>query len=214
MRVIVADDHTLVRAGIRALLEAIDEVEVVAETGDGREALNLIEEHRPQIAVLDITMPGLNGLEVAQRSPRVSPETKIILLSMHADEGYVAQALRTGVAAYLLKDSAAPELSLAIRAVRRGDLYLSPAISRQVVESFLRGEKPLPDPLDALTARQREILQLIAEGRNTKEIAMDLGVSAKTIETHRAQLMDRLDIHDVPGLVRFAIRSGLISPES
>jgi DNA-binding NarL/FixJ family response regulator len=212
MRVLLADDHTLVRAGLRTLLEGIAGVEVVAETGDGREALEMIERHRPELALLDITMPGLNGLEVAARSSRASPNTRVVILSMHAGEAYVAQALRAGVSGYLLKDSAAAELRLALESVSRGDTYLSPAISRQVVDGFLKSGADTTDPLSGLTARQREILQLIAEGRSTREIAADLGVSIKTVEAHRTQLMDRLDIHDVPGLVRFAIRVGLVSP--
>lgn len=214
MRVLLADDHTLVRAGIRSLLESLDNVEVVAETGDGREALEQIELHRPDVAVLDITMPGLNGLEVAGRVGRVSPRTRIVILSMHADEAYVAQALRAGVSAYLLKDAAAGELGLALKAVAREETYLSPAISSQIVDGYLRAAGKAPDPLASLTERQREILQLIAEGQPTKGIAETLGLSVKTIETHRSQLMDRLDIHDVPGLVRFAIRSGLVSPDA
>lgn len=214
MRVLLADDHTLVRAGLRALLDGIPDLTVVAETGDGREALDLIGTHRPDVALLDITMPGLNGLEVATRAGEVSPRTRILVLSMHAAPAYVAQALRAGVAGYLLKDAAAAELAVAIAAVARGESYLSPAISKQVVDGFLRGAVPAEDPLAALTPRQREILQLIAEGRSTKQIASDLDVSVKTVETHRAQLMERLDIHDVPGLVRFAIRSGIVSSES
>jgi NarL family two-component system response regulator LiaR len=213
MRVLLADDHTLVRAGVRALLDGITEVTVVAETGDGREALALIETHRPDVALLDITMPGLNGLEVATRAAVASPRTRILVLSMHAAPAYVAQALRVGVAGYLLKDAAAVELEVAIRAVARGESYLSPAISKQVVDGFLRGSDPSPDPLAALTSRQREILQLVAEGRSTKQIASALDVSVKTVETHRAQLMERLNIHDVPGLVRFAIRAGIVSSE-
>lgn len=213
MRVVLADDHHLVRAGVRALLDAIPEVEVVAEAGDGREALAAIETHRPDVALLDITMPGMNGLEVAARAGTASPKTRVLVLSMHQAPAYVAQALRAGVAGYLLKDSAAVELSVALRAVARGESYLSPAISKQVVDRFLRGDEPAADPLSALTARQKEILQLIAEGRSTKEIAGILDVSAKTVEAHRAQLMERLDIRDVAGLVRFAIRVGLISPE-
>jgi len=213
MRVVLADDHTLVRAGLRALLDNVAEVEVVGETGDGREALSLIETHRPDVALLDITMPGLNGLEVATRAATLSPRTRILVLSMHAAPEYVAQALRAGVAGYLLKDAAAAELEVAIRAVARGESYLTPAISKQVVEGFLRGAEPAPDPLAGLTARQREILQLVAEGRSTKQIAAVLDVSVKTVETHRSQLMERLDIHDVAGLVRFAIRAGIVSSE-
>jgi DNA-binding NarL/FixJ family response regulator len=213
LRVLLADDHHLVRAGLRALLAAQAGVEVVAETGDGRQALELIGRHRPDVALLDITMPGLNGLEVATRVDKASPRTKVVILSMHAGEAYVAQALRAGVAGYLLKDAAAGELGLALAAVRRGEVYLSPAISRTIVDGYLRASDGGSDPLASLTARQREILQLIAEGRSTKEIAADLDVSVKTVETHRAQLMERLDIHDVAGLVRFAIRTGLISSE-
>jgi DNA-binding NarL/FixJ family response regulator len=214
MRVLLADDHTLVRAGLRALVESLDGVTVVAETGDGREALELIERHRPDVVLLDITLPGLNGLEIAERTSRSCPSTRIVILSVHASEAYVAQALRAGVAAYLLKDAAATELSLALRAVVRGETYLSPSISKQVVEGFLRNPDLAPGLLSSLTARQREILQLVAEGRTTKEIAALLDISVKTVETHRTQLMERLGIHDVPGLVRLAIREGLISSDA
>jgi DNA-binding NarL/FixJ family response regulator len=214
-RILLADDHRLIRAGIRALLEPIEGVEVVAETGDGQECLALIAEHRPDVVLLDITMPGLNGLEVAERVSRVSPATQIVILSMHANESYVAQALRSGVAGYLLKDSAVPELPLALEAVTGGETYLSPAISRHVVDGFLRREaNQEDDPLSTLTPRQREILQLIAEGHGTKEIAGILELSVKTVENHRAQLMERLGIRDVAGLVRLAIRSGLVSAEA
>ncbi len=214
MRVLLADDHTLFREGVRSLLERIGDVTVVAETGDGRDAMEAIERLRPDIALLDITMPGLNGLEVASRVGKVSPGTRVVILSMHAGEAYVAQALRAGVAGYLLKDAAAAELALALHAVARGETYLSPAISKHVVEGFLGRGAVDGDPLSGLTARQRETLQLIAEGKNTKEIAAALGVSVKTVESHRAQLMERLGIHDVPGLVRFAIRAGIVSSES
>jgi two-component system, NarL family, response regulator LiaR len=214
MRVLLADDHRLVREGIRALLEAQDAVEVVAETGDGREALELIERHGPDVVLLDITIPGLNGLEVAARVREQSPSTKVVILSMHAGELVVAQALRAGVAGYLLKDSAAAELTLALAAVSRGERYLSPAISERVVEGFLSVPEPSGDALAGLTPRQREILQLVAEGHSTKEIAYRLSISVKTVETHRTQLMERLGIRDVPGLVRLAIRAGLISSES
>jgi DNA-binding NarL/FixJ family response regulator len=213
-RIVLADDHRLVRAGIRSLLEDIKGAEVVAEAEDGREALRLIEKHQPDIALLDIGMPGLGGLEVAAQTAELSPGTRVVILSMHAAGPFVARALRVGVAGYLLKDAAPAELRQAIAAVANGDVYLSPAISRQVVEGFADGAATAEDPLGKLTARQREILQLIAEGRTTKQIAGDLNVSAKTVETHRAQLMERLGIHDVPGLVRFAIRVGLVSPES
>ena len=214
MRLLLADDHTLFREGVRSLLSRIADVTVVAEAGDGRDALELIERHRPDVALLDITMPGMNGLEVAARTARSSPKTRVVILSMHANEAYVAQALRAGIAGYLLKDAAATELEAALRAVTRGETYLSPAISRQVVDGFLGKAHPEADPLAGLTARQREILQLIAEGKSTKEIAAALEVGVKTVETHRAKLMERLGIHDVAGLVRFAIRSGMISPDA
>lgn len=216
MRIILADDHALVRAGIRALLERLDDVTVVAETGEGREALKLIKQHQPTLALLDITMPGLSGLEIAVRMKDVSPSTKILILSVHAEEPFVAKALRAGVSGYLLKDSAATELAAAIKAIACGETYLSPAISQQVVEGYLRGldSGVEPDPLDGLTLRQREILQLIAESRTSREIAELLSVSIKTVEAHRSQLMDRLQIHDVPGLVRLAIRAGIVSLDS
>lgn len=209
-RILLADDHTLVRAGIRSLLESIDDVEVVAEAGEGREALELITKHRPDVALLDIGMPGLNGLEVAKRTPQASPRTRIIILSMHADPAYVKKALRAGAVGYLLKGASVAELPLALNAVMRGESYLTPKISRSMVERILEQDAEESDPLDDLTARQREILQLIAEGQSTKEIAGILDISVKTVESHRLRMMDRLDIHDVPGLVRFAIRAGLI----
>ncbi|MGH9870415.1 MAG: response regulator [Candidatus Polarisedimenticolia bacterium] len=213
IRVLLADDHTLVRAGIRSLLESQPGVEVVAESGDGRETLELIIKHEPDVALLDIGMPGLNGLEVARRVAKESPRTRIVVLSMYADRTYLRQALRAGVAGYLLKGAAVAELPLALESVMRGETYLTPRISQEVVQGFLReSQNEEPGPLEGLTKRQREILQLIAEGRSTKEIAQILDVSVKTIETHRMRMMDRLGIHDVPGLVRFAIRAGIVSP--
>jgi DNA-binding NarL/FixJ family response regulator len=212
IRLLLADDHTLVRAGIRSLLDSLDGVVVVAESGDGRETLELIGQHRPDVALIDIGMPGLNGLEVARRAQRESPKTHIIILSMHADASYVRQALSAGVVGYLLKGAAVAELPLALNAVMRGETYLTPKVQKHVV-GFLHGDTAEADPLDGLTGRQREILQLIAEGRSTKEIAADLGISVKTIETHRSRLMERLDIHDVAGLVRYAIRAGLVTFE-
>ena len=212
IRILLADDHTLVRAGIRSLLESIDDVEVVAEAGEGRQALDLIAKHRPDVALLDIGMPGLNGLEVAKRTPQASPRTRIIILSMHADPAYVKKALRVGAVGYLLKGASVTELPLALQAVMRGESYLTPKISSSVVEGILGQDRQESDPLEDLTTRQREILQLIAEGQSTKEIAGILDISVKTVESHRLRMMDRLDIHDVPGLVRFAIRAGLVLP--
>ena len=213
VRILLADDHTLVRAGIRSLLESVEGLTVVAESGDGREALELIVKHRPDVALLDIGMPGLSGIEVARRTAQESPRTKVIILSMHADATYVRQAMRAGVAGYLLKGAAVVELPFAVQSVMRGETYLTPRISQAVVDGYLRDGGDEPTPLEALTDRQREILQLVAEGKSTKEIAHLLDLSVKTVETHRTRIMERLDIHDVPGLVRFALRAGLIQPE-
>lgn len=207
MRILIADDHTLVRAGLTSLIARLPEMEVVAEAADGRQALRLVRDLQPDLVLMDIAMPGLNGLEAAERIHNIHPQTKIIILSMHASEEYVAQALKAGASGYLLKDAATAELEMALKSVSMGQFYLSPAISRQVVDNFLRGG---PTGLDLLTPRQREILQLIAEGKGTREIADTLHLSVKTVETHRAQLMERLDIHDVVGLVRYAMKKGLI----
>jgi DNA-binding NarL/FixJ family response regulator len=210
IRMLLADDHTLVRAGIRGLVSALPDVEVVGETGDGQEALRLAETLRPDIVLLDIGMPGLNGLEVAARLATFDPTIRVIILSMHTSEEYVLQALRAGAAAYLLKGSAVAELEVAIRAVARGETYLSPAVSKRVVDDYVARIGNATDPLAALTPRQREILQLVAEGQTNKEIALRLGLSHRTVEVHRNQLMKRLAVHDVAGLVRFAVRVGLV----
>jgi DNA-binding NarL/FixJ family response regulator len=209
VRILLAEDHTLVRAGIRALLESLENVEVVAEAADGREALRLAKEHHPDILLMDITMKELNGLEAAARLAKEQSAIRIIILSMHADQVYVRQALQAGARGYLLKGADVTELELALKAVTRGDTYLSPAVSKDLVGDLLNGHVPAVNPLNDLTPRQREILQLVAEGRTTKEIASRLDLSIKTVETHRAQLMERLNIHDVAGLVKFAIRVGL-----
>jgi DNA-binding NarL/FixJ family response regulator len=213
IRVVLADDHALVRAGLRSLLQEAPDIEVVAETGDGRDALSSMKTHHPHVLCTDIRMPGLNGLELAARAKKEFPQVRILILSMHTTEEYVHQALRAGARGYLLKDSAPDELALAIRAVARGETYLTPSISRYVIDSYLQRLRGESGPLEALTPRQREILQLIAEGHTTKEIAKVLNVGVKTVETHRAQLMDRLNIHDVAGLVRFAIRVGLVQTD-
>ena len=220
LRLLLADDHTLVRGGIRALLNSIEGIEVIAEASDGREALELIETHQPDIVLMDIAMSGMNGLEATMRVQRDHPEVKVIILSMHTNEEYVLQALQAGAAGYLLKDAGIAELEIAVEAVSRGETYLSPPISKQVISNYVRRvgadtnreDLEIP-PLERLTMRQREILQLIAEGNTTQEIAGILNISVKTVETHRMQLMDRLDIHDIAGLVRFAIRVGLINLE-
>jgi len=208
-RVLLADDHTLMRAGMRVLLDDMAGYEVVAEAGDGDEALELLRQHRPDVVLMDIDMKRMNGLEAMAMAKREFPNLHVIMLSMHAEKQYVMQALRDGASGYLLKDAATVELELALNVVMRGDVYLSPGVSKQVAEGFVR-EAESVDPVASLTPRQREILTLIAEGHNTKEIAFRLGLSAKTVEAHRTQLMERLDIHDIAGLVRFTIRVGLI----
>ena len=212
-RILLVDDHQLVRAGIRALLEKMPSVEVVGEADDGRRAFELIRRYRPDIVLMDIAMPNLNGLEAVDRIKKESPETKVIILSMHANEEYVVRALRSDVSGYLIKDAAVDELEQAICTVTHGETYLSQRISKRVIRDYLANTDRLRGPLEQLTSRQREVLQLIVEGKNTKEIANLLQVSVKTVEAHRLQLMQRLDIHDIPGLVRYAIRSGLVSPE-
>jgi DNA-binding NarL/FixJ family response regulator len=210
VRIILADDHTLMRAGIRALLENIADVEVVAEASDGAQVLELLKNQPPDILLTDIAMPGMNGLETAARVTKEFPGVRVIILSMHANEEYVCRAMQAGAAGYLLKDADPDELERALRAVAAGETYLTPAISKHVISDYLRrvsGEKTASEPL---TPRQREILQLIAEGKSTKEMARILQISAKTVETHRAQLMERLEIHDIAGLVRYAIRAGLV----
>ena len=211
-RILIADDHALVRSGIRLLLESIAAVEVVAEAGDGLELLALVEAHRPDILLLDITLPGLNGLAVLERIQGLPDMPRVIMLSMHSGPEYVARALNAGAAGYLLKDSAFDELAEALDAVGRQRRYLSRALDPEVIQRFCEGLKGSEDGLGVLTPRQRQILQLIAEGQGTRQIAERLHVSVKTVETHRAQLMERLGIRDVAGLVRFAIRTGLIEP--
>jgi DNA-binding NarL/FixJ family response regulator len=186
---------------------------VVAETGDGRQALRLAQEVQPDVILMDISMPGLNGLEATARVVGEHPDIRVIMLSMHADEEYVLRALRAGASGYLLKDSDAAELKLAITAVVRGETYLSPQVSKHVIADYLRLVGNESGAHEQLTPRQREVLQLIAEGHTTKQIAQILSVSEKTAMTHRAQLMERLDIHDIAGLVRYAIRTGLVSSD-
>jgi DNA-binding NarL/FixJ family response regulator len=212
IRTLLVDDHLLVRASLRSLLGDFDDVQVVGEASDGRQALELVGEHRPELVLMDISMPGLNGLEATQRLAKEHPQVRVIVLSMHTSEHHVLQALRAGARGYVLKGATPRELELAIGAVSRGEIFLSPAISKHVVDSVLR-QPPESEPADQLTPRQREILQLIAEGHSSKEIAQLLNASVKTIESHRASLMERLDIHDVAGLVRYAIRHGFVSPE-
>jgi DNA-binding NarL/FixJ family response regulator len=210
IRVVLADDHALVRAGMRSLLGGMALVEVVGEAASGEEALVLAERERPDVVLMDIAMKGMSGLDAAARMREQNPGVRVIILSMHAGEEYVLQALRAGAIGYLLKDAATGELELALRSVMRGESWFSPAVSRQVVEGYVQrvGGEPAAD---VLTARQREVLKLVAGGKSTKEIAFDLNLSVKTVETHRAQIMERLGIRDVAGLVRYALKTGLVS---
>jgi DNA-binding NarL/FixJ family response regulator len=209
VRVLIADDHRLVRAGIRRLLESMPGVEVVAEADDGRAAIRLAREHMPDLAILDIAMPELNGLDACARIVRDLPGVRVLMLSMHAEDAYVFDAVHAGASGYVLKDAALVELELAVRSVSRGDKYFSPAVSAALVER-LRNATAEGRAGDPLTLRQREILQLVAEGHSTRDIADRLHLSVKTIETHRAELMRRLGIHDVAGLTRYAIKIGLV----
>lgn len=212
IRVLLADDHVLVRAGIRSLLDAMAQVEVVGEAGSGEEALALAAQLRPDVVVMDIAMKGMNGLEATARLRERLLEVRVIVLSMYSSEEYVLQALRAGASGYLVKDAATSELEVALRGVVRGETWLSPSISRQTVEGYARRMGAAAEH-DALTPRQREVLGMIARGRSTKEIAYELGLSVKTVETHRAQIMERLGIRDVAGLVRYAIRVGLAAAD-
>jgi len=210
MRIMLAEDHALVRAGIRALLDDLPNVSVVAEAGDGREAIRLAQALLPDVVLMDVSMPLMNGLEAAERISKELPETKVIIVSVHSNEEYVWHALRIGAAGYLLKGSSASELEVALDTVARGEVYLSPAVAK-LVQQYMHDVGAEPTWLGRLTPRQREVLQLIAEGHTNREIAKLLGISIKTVETHRMQLMDTLNIHDVAGLVRFALRVGLIT---
>ncbi len=212
IKVVLADDHAVVRAGIRAMLEGLGGIEIVGQAINGREALALVEQHQPDLLLTDISMPEMNGLEATTRVVKNFPNVRVIIMSMHTAEEYVWQALKAGASGYLLKDAEPAELDLAIKAVLSGATYLAPSVSKDVVESYMRRLGGEANVADVLTPRQREILQLIAEGMALKEIAQLLHLSVKTVETHRTTLMNRLDIHDTPGLVRYAMRRGMIPP--
>ena len=214
IRVVLADDHVLIRAGLRALLHSFANIEVIAEASDGQEAVDVIAQHQPDVVIMDIGMPGLNGVDSTRRIVKQSPSSRVIMLSMHANEEYVGRALEAGAMGYLLKGAEPAELELVIKAVMRGETYLSPSIAKQLVQDYLSHRKEKTSPFPDLTARQREVLQLIAEGCSTKDIANKLRLSVKTVDTHRSELMHRLNIHDVAGLVRYAIRTGLVSTEA
>ncbi len=210
IRVLLADDHPLVRSGIRSVLDRISRIQVVAEAGNGHEALRLIEDHQPDVVLMDIAMPGLNGLQATARITKEFPNVRVIILSMHLNDEYVSRALISGAAGYLVKTSSASQLEQAIEVVASGNTYLS--LPADIADRVLRksAEKNL---LERLTPRQREVLSLIAEGCSAKTIALRLNISVKTVETHRAELMNRLDIHDIASLVRYAIKAGIVSLE-
>jgi len=214
IRVVLADDHALVRAGLRKLLESMERIEVVGEADDGLALLNLVAEQQPHLVLVDIAMPGLNGLDATARLVKAWPSIKVLVLSMYQNDEYIRQALHCGASAYILKDAAPIELELAFKAVLGGTSYLSPAVSKMVMSDYTQRLRLEAQSPEHLTSRQREVLQLIAEGKSGKEIARRLDISIKTVESHRSQLMKQLGIHEVAGLVRHAMRIGLITPDT
>lgn len=207
IRVILADDHAVVRQGFRLILSGQPDIEVLAEAGNGRQAVELATRLKPDVAVVDVSMPELNGIEATRRIVESSPHTRVLALSMHKDAVYVREILRAGARGYLLKDAVDTEFLTAIRAVARGDGYLSPAVSGAVLDDYRRN---VSDPLDLLTSREREVLQMIAEGKTNKEIANLLSLSVYTVDAHRGRLMEKLNVHSVTELVRFAVRKGIV----
>jgi len=212
-RIVLADDHTVVRKGLRLLLESYPGFQVVADAADGRQAVALAEEHRPDVMVMDVAMPILNGIEAARQISAKLPGVAIVFLSMHSDEAYVLKALKAGANAYLLKDSAEHDLIDAVKAVSEGKAFFSPAISKMLVEDYMRQmrERKVEDSYELLTTREREILQLLAEGKSNKEVAAMLSLSLYTVETHRGNILQKLNLHSTAELVLYAIRKGVIS---
>jgi DNA-binding NarL/FixJ family response regulator len=212
LRILLADDHTVVRQGLRKVLEERSDWEVVAEAGDGREAVRRAEELQPDVAILDITMPLLNGVEATRQIVRRLPSTRVLVLTMHSDEAYVNQILQAGATGYLLKESADVDLIQAVSAVSQGKSFFSPAIARVMLDDYVRqlAEKGITDRYESLSEREREIFQLIAEGKANKEIAAILSISPSTVETHRARIMEKLDLHSAAEIVLYAVRKGVI----
>jgi len=212
IRILLADDHRLLREGLRSLIEEEEDMEVVGEADDGREAFKLFEQHRPHVIIMDVSMPGLNGIEATSQISGADKQVKIVGLSMHADSDFVRRMLDAGACGYLLKDCAFDELITAIRSVLHGEVYLSPKIARLVVDDYLQGDDTgESSALGKLTSREREVLQLLAEGYSSKQIARLLDVSSKTVDTHRRNIMEKLEIYNIPDLTKFAIREGLTS---
>jgi DNA-binding NarL/FixJ family response regulator len=212
--IVLADDHVVVRQGLRALLEAEPDFAIVGEAADGLEVPDLVERLKADVLVLDLMLPGLNGLEVTRQVQQRSPQTRIVVLSMYANEAYVLEALRNGAAAYVLKEASGADLVHAIREVMAGRRYLSPPLSESAIELYVQKAKAAPrDAYEALTTREREVLQLAAEGQSNPEIADRLGISVRTVETHRANLMHKLDLRSQTDLVRYALRRGILPPE-
>lgn len=212
LRILLADDHTVVRQGLRRVLEDRPDWEVVAEAGDGREAVRQAEELEPDVAILDITMPLLNGVEATRQIVRRCPSTRVLVLTMHSDEAYVNQILQAGATGYLLKDSADVDLVQAVSAVSQGKSFFSPAIARVMLDDYVKqlADKGITDRYESLSEREREIFQLIAEGKANKEIAAILAISPSTVETHRARIMEKLDLHSAAEIVLYAVRKGVI----
>ncbi len=213
VRIVLADDHTIMRHGLRLVLERQPDFAVVGEANNGREAVDLVILETPDVAVIDIAMPLLNGIEAAKRITEERSKTAVVILSMHSDESYILRALRAGARGYLLKDSAETDLIQAIRAVCAGKAFFSPAVSRVLADDYLRQiqQQGVEDPYELLTARERELLQLIVELKSTKDIANLLGISPRTIDTHRGNLMQKLNVHSIPELILYAVRKGVIS---
>jgi two-component system response regulator NreC len=212
IRIVLADDHTIIRSGLRLLLERQPDFKVVAEAEDGRQAVQLVSKHHPDVVILDIGMPQLNGIEATRQIVVQEPHPNVVILSMHSDESYVLRALKAGARAYILKNAAEADLIRAVQAVSEGKSFFSPVISKMLLEDYMRQvrEKEVEDSYDLLTPREREILQLIAEGKTNKEIATILGLSPHTIETHRGNILEKLNLHSVPELILYAVRKGII----
>ena len=213
IRILLADDHTVVRKGLRLLLESQPDFDVIADAADGREAVALAEAHLPDVVVMDIAMPTLNGIEAARQIAAKVPKAAIVFLSMHVDEGYVLKALKAGARAYLLKDSAEHDLIAAVKAVNAGKAFFSPSVSKLMVEDYLRQmeDRHVEDSYELLTGREREILQLLAEGQTSKDVASLLGLSPHTVETHRGNILQKLNLHSTAELILYAVRKGVIS---